>query len=254
MYGSSRHRVPALAARALGKRYGRTWALRDCTLELPEGRIAALVGPNGAGKTTLLNMSVGLTPPTAGAVEVFGRAVPVGGGEVLADVGFVAQDHPMYAGFTVAEMLRLGRALNRRWDEELARARLGALGIPLGRRVGRLSGGQQAQVSLALVLAKRPRLLILDEPLSSLDPLARRDFADGLVAAARAGGLTVLLSSHVLSELEALCDYLVVIRDGLVRVAGGVDELLTASGTTLEELVLRHLRGGAAGVEPLEVA
>ena len=231
----------ALAARALGKRYGRAWALRDCTLELPAGRVCALVGPNGAGKTTLLTMAVGLAAPTTGTVEVFGRRVPVGGGEMLADAGFVAQDHPMYRGFTVAEMLRLGRALNRRWEEGTARARLAALGIPLDRRVGRLSGGQQAQVALALALAKRPRLLILDEPLASLDPLARHEFMEALVAVVRAEGLTALLSSHLISELKTMCDYLILVRDGLVRVAGPVDELVPAVGPTLEQVVLGHL-------------
>jgi ABC-2 type transport system ATP-binding protein len=245
----------AFAARSLGKRYGRTWALRDCTLELPSGRVAALVGPNGAGKTTLMNMAVGLAAPSTGAVEIFGRPVPVGGGEALADVGFVAQDHPMYQGFSVAEMLRLGRALNRRWDDSLARERLREVGVPLERRVGHLSGGQQAQVSLDMALAKRPRLLILDEPLASLDPLARREFTEVLMSAVRSDGLTALFSSHVLSELEMVCDYLVLMREGLVRVAGSVKELLLASGMTLEQLILSHLRGDRKATTPLmEVA
>jgi len=156
----------------------------------------------------------------------------------------VAQDHPLYTGFTVRESLRLGRALNRRWDEKVAIARLDALGVPLARRVGQLSGGQRAQVSLAMALAKRPRLLILDEPLASLDPLARREFTDVLSAVVRDQGLSVLFSSHVVSELETVCDHLVLLRGGLVRVAGSVDELVRASGTSLEELILRHLRGG----------
>jgi ABC-2 type transport system ATP-binding protein len=232
----------ALSTRALGKRYRRTWALADCTLALPAGSVAALVGPNGAGKTTLMHLAVGLTAPAAGSVELFGSPVPVGGGAVLSDVGFVAQDHPLYHGFTVAEMLRLGRALNVRWDAELAARRLRDLGIPLQRRAGRLSGGQQAQVSLTLALAKRPRLLILDEPLSSLDPLARRQFMDGLMAAVRADGLSVLFSSHVLSELEAVCDHVVLLGRGRVRLAGAVEELVRAHQVPLEEIVLRHLR------------
>ena len=245
----------ALAARSLGKRYGRTWALRDCTLELPSGRVAALVGPNGAGKTTLMNMAVGLAAPSTGAVEIFGRPVPLGGGEAIGDVGFVAHDHPMYQGFSVAEMLRLGRALNGRWDDSLARERLREVGVPLERRVGQLSGGQQAQVSLAMALAKRPRLLILDEPLARLDPLARSEFTEVLMSAVRSNGLTALFSSHVLSELEMVCDYLVLIREGLVRVAGSVKELLLASGMTLEQLILSHLRGDRKATIPLmEVA
>jgi ABC-2 type transport system ATP-binding protein len=234
----------ALAARGLGKRYGRNWALRDCTVELPAGRVVALVGPNGAGKTTLMHLAVGLAAPTTGSIEIFGRRVPVGGGEALGQVGFVAQEHPLYSGFTVRETLRLGRALNRRWDEEVAIARLDALGVPLGRRVGQLSGGQRAQVSLALALAKRPRLLILDEPLASLDPLARREFTDVLTAVVREQGLSALFSSHVVSELEAVCDHLVLLRGGLVRVAGSVAELESASSLSLEELILRNLRGG----------
>ena len=233
----------ALTTRALGRRYGRTWALRDCTLTLPPGRVAALVGPNGAGKTTLMHLAVGLSRPTTGSVELFGRPVSVGGGTVLSDVGFVAQDHPLYPGFTVAEMLRLGRTLNRRWDETAARARLSELGIPLGSRVAKLSGGQRAQVSLTMALAKRPSLLILDEPLFSLDPLARQGFVQGLMSMVRQDGLTVLFSSHVVSELGLVCDHLILLRDGRVRVEGLVDDLVAASGLTLEGMVLHHLRG-----------
>lgn len=236
--------TPALQTRQLGRRYSRAWALRDCTLTLPAGRVAGLVGPNGAGKTTLMHLAVGLSTPSTGSVELFGRPVVPGGGEVLSAVGFVAQDHPLYSSFSVAEMLRLGRSLNRRWDDGMARQRLETLGIPLGQRTGKLSGGQQAQVSLTIALAKRPRLLILDEPLASLDPLARREFTDGLMSAVLREGMTVLLSSHVVAELEAVCDHLILIREGLVRVEGQVDELLARSGLSLEELVLRHLRGG----------
>jgi ABC-2 type transport system ATP-binding protein len=191
----------ALEATGLGKRYRRTWALRDCTLELPRGRIAALVGPNGAGKTTLLHLAVGLLAPTEGAIRVLGEP-PGGDPALLARVGFVAQDAPLYGDFTAAELLRLGARLNRRFDQALARDRLGRLGVPLDRRADRLSGGQRAQVALALALAKRPELLLLDEPVASLDPLARREFLQVLMGSVAEQDLTVLLSSHLLADLE----------------------------------------------------
>src|SRR5437764_6901372 len=190
----------------LGKRYGNTWALRDCSLHLPAGRIAALVGPNGAGKTTLLHLAVGLLRPDAGEVRVFGRDPR----SVLPDIGFVAQDTPLYRDFTAAELITMGSKLNRRrWDAALARERLARLGIPPDKPVGKLSGGQRAQVALALALAKRPRLLLLDEPIASLDPLARREFLQSLMGSVAETGTTVLLSSHLLADLERVCDYLI---------------------------------------------
>jgi ABC-type multidrug transport system ATPase subunit len=208
----------------LGKRYGRTWALRDCSLALPAGRIAALVGPNGAGKSTLLHLAVGLLRPDAGEVRVFG-ATPYGNTDVLAEVGFVAQDTPLYRDFTAAELIEMGRRLNRRWDGDLARTRLADLGIPPRKPVGKLSGGQRAQVALALALAKRPRLLLLDEPVASLDPLARREFLQSLMGSVAESGTTVLLSSHLLTDLERVCDYLVVLHAARVQLAGPVDDL-----------------------------
>ncbi|SEF24883.1 ABC-2 type transport system ATP-binding protein [Amycolatopsis pretoriensis] len=219
---------PAVEARALGKRYGRTWALQDCTLDVPAGRIAALVGPNGAGKTTLLHLAVGLLRPDAGEVRVFGR----GPRSVLADIGFVAQDTPLYRDFTAAELVTMGGKLNRRrWDAALARERLAALGIPPDKPVGKLSGGQRAQVALALALAKRPRLLLLDEPIASLDPLARREFMQALMGAVAESETTVLLSSHLLADLERSCDYLIVLQQSRVQLTGTVDELLDAHRT-----------------------
>ena len=215
----------ALETNQLSKRYGRTWALQDCTLNLPAGRVAALVGPNGAGKTTLLHLAVGLLEPTAGEVQVFGcspRGLPT---EALPLLGFVAQDTPLYKGFTVAEMLTLGRWLNPGFDDALARARMQKLGIPLERRAGKLSGGQQAQVALVLALAKRPDLLLLDEPLSSLDPLARREFLRTLLDAVAESGLTVLLSSHIIGDLERVCDYLIILSASQVQLAGDMQEI-----------------------------
>jgi ABC-2 type transport system ATP-binding protein len=217
----------ALRATGLGRRYGRRgWALRDCTLELPSGRIIGLVGANGAGKTTLLHLAIGLLKPTEGAVSMFGRTIRMDQPEGLAQVGFVAQDHPLYRGFTVADMIHFGRSLNPRFDRAGAERRLRDLGIPLGQQAGGLSGGQQAQVALTLALAKQPRILILDEPVASLDPLARREVMKTLVDAVADTDLTVLLSSHVVAELERVCDHLVLLHNGRVRLTGDIDDLL----------------------------
>jgi len=216
----------ALNACSLGKRYGNTWALRDCSLRLPAGRITGLVGPNGAGKTTLLRMAVGLLEATSGDISVFGWSPTKQPALVLARVGFVPQDRPLYRGFTVGEILELGRHLNPRWDQAGAVARLKRLDIGVKRKVAHLSGGQHAQLSLTLALGKRPDLLLLDEPLSNLDPLARREFMKALVDVVAADGLSVILSSHVVAELERVCDHLVILNGGRVQVVGDIDELL----------------------------
>ncbi|MEV1331320.1 ABC transporter ATP-binding protein [Micromonospora costi] len=214
-----------LEADRLGKRYGNNWALRDCSLRLPAGRIAALVGPNGAGKSTLLHLAVGLLRPDAGAVRVFGEP-PYDNRGSLADIGFVAQDTPLYRDFTAAELVTAGGKLNKRWDGDLARNRLAQLGIPPDRPVGKLSGGQRAQVALALALAKRPRLLLLDEPVASLDPLARREFLQSLMGSVADAGTTVLLSSHLLADLERVCDYLIVLNAARVQLVGAADDIV----------------------------
>jgi ABC-2 type transport system ATP-binding protein len=216
----------AIRAEGLGRRYRRVWALRDCHLTLPAGRVIALVGPNGAGKTTLLRLVVGLLSATTGAVHVFGESPATNTPAALARVGFVAQDHPLYRRFRVADLLRMGRGMNLRWDQPFAEQRIAALGIPPGRRVAGLSGGQQAQVALALALAKRPDLLVLDEPLASLDPLARREFLQVLMGAVAEDGITVLFSSHVVAELERVCDYLVVLQGGQVALAEEIETLV----------------------------
>jgi ABC-2 type transport system ATP-binding protein len=218
--------IPALQTQALGKRYGSAWALRDCSLVVPPGSVTALVGPNGAGKTTLLHLAIGLIEPSAGEVRVLGWSAREEPQLVLPRVGFVAQDHPLYRGFKLAEMLKVGRQLNPRWDDDLARSRLAHLGIPLEQKVGKLSGGQQAQVALTLALAKQPELLVLDEPVASLDPLARREFLQSLMEAVADGGLTVVLSSHIVAELERVCDHLVILAAGGVRLAGSIDQIL----------------------------
>jgi ABC-2 type transport system ATP-binding protein len=209
----------------LGKRYRRTWALRDCTLAIPAGSVVALVGHNGAGKTTLLNLLVGLIEPTEGSVSVLGSE-PAGSPAALDAVGYVAQEAPLYQNLTVGETLRVIAHLNRRWDQQRAETRLAELGIPLDRRVRKMSGGQQAQLALTLALARRPRLLVLDEPLAMLDPLARFDFMDTVMTAASQDGLSVILSSHVLAELERVADHLILLARGRLQVAGNVKTLL----------------------------
>jgi ABC-2 type transport system ATP-binding protein len=217
--------TPVLKATGLGKRYGRKWALADCTVTIPAGHVAGLVGPNGAGKSTLLQIAVGLLRPTTGTVEVLGGPPATDAGQ-LARIGFVAQDTPVYARLNVAEHLRLGALLNPRWDREMAERRVAALDLDPRQRAGRLSGGQRAQLALTLALAKRPDVLILDEPVASLDPLARRDFLRHLMEVVAEVGISVVLSSHLVADLERVCDYLVVLAAGHVQVTGEVEDLL----------------------------
>jgi ABC-2 type transport system ATP-binding protein len=216
-----------IQASGLGKQYRRAWALRDCTLAIPVGRVVGLVGPNGAGKTTLLRLAVGMLAPTCGTITALGQR-PAAGPAQLARVGFVAQDTPVYARMTVADHLRLGAWLNPGWDDDLARQRIGQLALDPKQRAGSLSGGQRAQLALTMALAKRPELLILDEPVASLDPLARREFLQGLMEAVAEHGLSVVLSSHLVADLERVCDYLIVLVASRVRVAGEVTELLSS--------------------------
>jgi ABC-2 type transport system ATP-binding protein len=220
--------IAPIEATGLGKRFGRTWALRDCSMRVPAGKIAGLVGPNGAGKTTLLHLAAGLLRPSNGEISVFGRSPQSQLLLLLDRVGFVAQDTPLYSGFSVADMLRFGEKLNRRWDQEAAEARLRTLNIPFDRRISYLSGGQRSQVALALALGKHPELLLLDEPVARLDPLARREFMQRLTEAVAEEGSTVLLSSHVMADLERVCDYLIIIAAGQVQVAGDIDALLAS--------------------------
>jgi ABC-2 type transport system ATP-binding protein len=209
----------------LGKRYRRLWALADCTLAIPAGHVVGLVGPNGAGKTTLLSLATGMLAPNAGTIDVLGGR-PASGPAQLAKVGYLAQDAPVYAGLSVADHLRLGAHLNPGWDAEMARRRTDQLDLDPGQKAGKLSGGQRAQLALTLALGKRPELLILDEPVASLDPLARREFLQDLMETVAERQVSVVLSSHLISDLERVCDYVIVLVDSRVRVAGPVDELL----------------------------
>ena len=214
---------PAIEAMRLGKRYRTLWALSDCSVTVPAGRITALIGPNGAGKTTFLKLAAGLLSPDTGEIETLGWSPQRQPNLVLARVGYVPQDRPLYPRFSVADMLHLGRVLNPRWDDSAARERLQKHGIQMDRQVRTLSGGQHAQVSLALALGKRPELLLLDEPASSLDPLARRDFLAELVDAVAAAQMSVLLSSHLIADIERVCDYVVILSAGNVQLVGDID-------------------------------
>ncbi|MGZ4320462.1 MAG: ABC transporter ATP-binding protein [Gaiellaceae bacterium] len=220
--------VPALLTDGLGKRYGSTWALSDCTLEVPAGSVTALVGPNGAGKTTLLQLAVGLSKPTVGEVQVLGLSPREDALAVLCRLGFVAQEHPLHRGFTIAETLKLGRKLNPSWDDRVAVDRIERLGLALGQKVGKLSGGQQAQVALTLALAKRPELLLLDEPVASLDPLARREFLNSVMEVVTETGMTVVLSSHIVADLERVCDHLVILAQARTQLVGSIDDILAS--------------------------
>lgn len=215
----------ALEATGLGKRFRGQWALRGCSIQLVGGSITALVGPNGAGKSTLLQLAAGLLEPSEGRIRVFGHE-PGADGPALAKVGYLGQDHPLYPTFTVADLLHMGRTMNARWDDGFARSYLAGLAIPLSKRAGALSGGQRAQVALTLTLAKLPELLLLDEPVASLDPLARHDLMATVLRDAADRGTTVVLSSHIVAELERISDHLIVLGHGSVRVDGHIDDLL----------------------------
>jgi ABC-2 type transport system ATP-binding protein len=227
------HQVPgralpeplAIETSALTKRYGKVTALSGCTVSVPEGRISALIGPNGAGKTTLLRLLAGLSRPTAGQVTVNGTT-PRQDPAFLADIGYLAQEIPLYRRLSAEDHVRAGAHLNPRWDGESVRERLTGLKIPLNRAVGKLSGGQRAQVALALILAKQPRLLLLDEPVAALDPLARRNFLGLLADGVAAGGLTVVLSSHLVADLERVCDHLIMLASARVQLCGDIEDLL----------------------------
>jgi ABC-2 type transport system ATP-binding protein len=222
----------------LGKRYRGKQALTECTLTVPTGTVTGLVGPNGAGKSTLLNLITGMLAPTEGTIRVLNEAP----GTQLAKVGFVAQETPTYAGLSIADHLKLGAHLNPGWDQAYAQARVERLGLDPKQKAGKLSGGQRAQLALTMAIAKRPELLILDEPVAALDPLARRGFMDDLTGVARDTGMSVVLSSHLVSDLDRVCDWLIVLNGGRVRTAGPLRGLLAAHpGLTTEDMVLTYL-------------
>jgi ABC-2 type transport system ATP-binding protein len=237
------HNAPAIRASGLGKQYGPAWALRDFSVTVPQGHVTALVGPNGAGKTTLLKLLVGLCSPSAGDAEVLGRA-PEQSEEFLAGIGYLAQDVPLYKRLSADDHLKIGAHLNLTWDADVARERLAALRIPMNRPIATLSGGQRAQVGLSIVLAKRPALLLLDEPMAALDPLARREFLESLTSAVADGGLSVVISSHLLHDLERVCDYLILLSASRIQLCGTIEDLLA------EHLMLVGPRRGLREIGP----
>jgi len=245
MHGPPGQTLPVIAER-VSKRYRRGWALRETSLVIPPNRVVALVGPNGAGKSTLMGLTTGLLRPTTGAITVFGDR-PTGKGLHPA-VSYLAQQKPLYQQFTVTETLTYGARTNPTWDQGYAEHLVGQAGVPMNAKIGALSGGQRTRVSLALALGKRPKLLLLDEPLADLDPLARETVLRALITEARTQGITVVLSSHVLAELEGVCDHLVLLHKGRVVLAGDVSRL-SPNGVPLGELVLQHMRAAAAQEE-----
>jgi ABC-2 type transport system ATP-binding protein len=238
--------APAIQTSGLTKRYRRVTALSNCSVTVPQGRISALVGPNGAGKTTLMRMLCGLSQPTAGSASVLGDT-PRQDPAFLAEVGFLAQEMPLYRRMSAEDHIRIGAHLNSRWDGPSVRDRLRGLDIPLDRAVGTLSGGQRSQVALSLVLAKQPRLLLLDEPVAALDPLARRHFLQTLTAAVAdsEGSLTVVLSSHLIADIERVCDHIILLAASQVQLCGDTDDLLASH---------KVLVGPAKDTSPLERA
>lgn len=255
---SSSQPESAVTCSRMGVRYGPRWALRDCTVDVPAGCVVAVVGSNGAGKSSLLRAVTGLQRCTEGRVELFERLFDRDDASQLALVGYVSQRKALYRRFRIAEMLRFGAALNPGWDNDFARSRINYLGLDPKRRIDDLSGGEHTQVALTIALAKRPRLLVLDEPLADLDPLARHEVLGTLMADVAERGITVLMSSHIVGELETACDRLVVLRDGRVVLAGDVDEITArhravtgpADGLTRlasQALIVDHeVRGGSA--------
>lgn len=211
-------------AHALGKRYGARQALTQCTLNIPPGHVVGLVGPNGAGKSTLLKLACGLLTPTTGNITVLGGR-PGAGPEQIAKVGYLAQDAPVEPALSIADHLKLGAHLNHRWDKAFAAARIEALSLDPKQKAGKLSGGQRAQLALTIATSKHPDLLLLDEPVASLDPIARRDFLKLLMDTVAEHGTSVILSSHLISDLERVCDYLIVLATAQVRLAGETEQL-----------------------------
>jgi len=217
----------AIQTTGLGKRYRSFWALKDCSINVPKGSVSALVGPNGAGKTTLLKLLVSLSRPSTGSANVLSKS-PSQSPEYLSEIGYLAQEIPMYARLSAKEHIAMGQHLNNNWDSELATKRLSELSIPLDRPVGKLSGGQRAQVALGLALAKKPKLLLLDEPVAALDPLARIDFLKSLAQAVTdaEGELTVVMSSHLLADLERVCDHIVILASGETQLCEDIETAL----------------------------
>jgi ABC-2 type transport system ATP-binding protein len=215
-----------LSADAVGKRYRTRWAVRDCGFTVPEGKVVALVGPNGAGKSTLLRMAAGLVRPTTGELRTFGTPVH---GRIHPDVAFLAQNRSLYRDLTVRELTRAVGAMNDRWSADRVREVLGLLaGVDPDAKVGTLSAGARTQVAIAMALGRLPRLLLLDEPLSDLDPLARDETLRIIMTEVADRGTTVVMSSHLLSDLREVCDHILLLDEGRVQLDGDIEEVLAA--------------------------
>ncbi|GHH30754.1 ATP-binding cassette domain-containing protein [Lentzea cavernae] len=213
-----------LTATAVGKRYRTRWAVRDCSFSLPEGKVVALLGANGAGKSTLLRMAAGLVRPTTGELSVFGTPLR---GRIHPDVSFLAQNRPLYRDLTVRELVRVGAAMNDRWSADRVREVLALqAGVDHDAKVRTLSAGSVTQVAIAMALGRLPRLLLLDEPLADLDPLAREETLRIIMAEVADRGTTVVMSSHVLADLREVCDHMLLVDEGRVQVDGDVEEVL----------------------------
>lgn len=217
----------AIETNGLGKSYRSFWALNNCTITVPKGEVTALIGPNGAGKTTLLKLLAGLSRPSAGMLTMLGQA-PAQTTEYLSQIGYLAQEIPLYDTLSAQDHLAIGAHMDAHWDNDLALKRLNELRIPLDRPVGKLSGGQRAQVGLAVTLAKKPKLLLLDEPVAALDPLARTDFLASLTQAVTDanGDLTVIMSSHLLDDLERICDNVIILAAGETQLCDSIEHTL----------------------------
>ena len=225
-----------LSAESVRKAYRRRgpWALEDVSLRVPSGALALLVGPNGAGKSTLIRGWMGFERVTSGRMAVYGLDPWRSRGEALRRVGYVAQGTPVYRRLSVADHVAMARSARPTFQADKARARLVGLGIPLEAKAGRLSGGQQAQLWLSLAIAMRCDVLLLDEPLASLDPLARREFMTSLVEAAQARGTTVLLSTHSVADIGDSFSYLIVLGSGRTMIDGPIDLILSTHATASE--------------------
>jgi len=215
--------LPPLAAHGLGKRFGREWGLRDCTLTIPPGAIVGLAGPNAAGKSTLLSLATGLLAPSEGSISVLG-CDPLRDSAVLGRIGYVAQGAPLYRSFSVAETIEFARRTNPRWDDAIVPEFLTRIASQT--KVGALSAGERARLALALVLGKRPELVLLDEPFVGLDPLAGREFLQLLMDRVAETPTAVVIASHVIADIERVCDHIVLLTRGGVRLQGDVEELL----------------------------
>ena len=211
---------------SLTKRFRRRTALLECSLSVPRGRVVALVGPNGSGKTTLLRLLAGLSRPTEGRISVFGEEMSMSNTDLRSRVGYLDQDRPLYERWRVREILEFGRRTNPAWDADFAAQHLARLDIDLESLVKNLSGGQRAQVALAVCFAKRPDLVLLDEPASALDPVARQDLLQNITELFADNEASVLMATHAIDDVSAICDYVIILSQSRVVLSEDLDYVL----------------------------